>query len=91
MKDVTTVVVTSTLVGLGYDSILGNGGPQPWRRRLGAVALIGAGAGVGALMLRIDLSAGMALAALITLVAALLGHLGRPLAPSKLPEKVATA
>lgn len=88
VKDVTTVVVTSTLVGLGYDSRLGNAGSQPWLRRLGAVVLIGAGAGTGALLLLIDLAAGMAFAALITLIASLLGHLGRPL---KAADVAATA
>ena len=33
VKDVTTVVVTSTLVGLAFDSKFGGGAGQPWRRR----------------------------------------------------------
>jgi len=78
VKDVTTVVVTSTIVGLAFDSRIGSGNGQPWFRRAGAIALIGTGAGVGALLLRIHIGAGMAAAAMITLVVALLGHLGRP-------------
>jgi uncharacterized membrane protein YoaK (UPF0700 family) len=78
VKDVTTVVVTSTIVGLAFDSRIGGGKGQPWFRRAGAIALIGAGAATGALLLRIHIGAGMAAAAAITLVVALLGHVGRP-------------
>jgi len=78
VKDVTTVVVTSTLVGLAFDSKFAGGGKQPWKRRAGAVFLIGAGAAVGALLLHVHIGLGMLVAAVITLVAALLGHIGRP-------------
>ena len=79
VKDVTTVVVTSTIVGLAFDSVFGaRVGGHPWPRRVLAVALIGAGAAVGALLLHVHIGAGMGLAALITLAGALLGHLGRP-------------
>ncbi|NAZ87631.1 DUF1275 domain-containing protein [Kineococcus sp. T90] len=75
VKDVTTVVVTSTLTGLAADSRLAGGTGEGWRRRLGAVLLILAGAAAGAALLRWHLGAGLAVAAVITLVAALLGHL----------------
>jgi uncharacterized membrane protein YoaK (UPF0700 family) len=78
IKDVTTVVVTSTLVGLAFDSVFGGNAKQQWKRRAGAVLLIGAGAATGALLLRIHLGFGTALAALITVVVAILGHIGRP-------------
>ena len=78
VKDVTTVVVTSTLVGFAFDSRLGGNAKQQWRRRAAAIFLIGAGAAVGALLLQIHIGLGMLLAALITLVAAVLGHIGRP-------------
>ena len=79
VKDVTTVVVTSTIVGLAYDSVFAaRTGGHPWPRRLLAIVLIGAGAAVGALLLQVHLALGIGLAAVITLVAALLGHLGRP-------------
>jgi len=78
VKDVTTVVVTSTLVGLAFDSRLGGHAKQAWKRRLGAIVLLGAGAAAGALLLQINLGAGISVAALITVVAAILGHLGRP-------------
>lgn len=78
VKDVTTVVVTSTLVGLAFDSRFGGNGKQQWKRRAGAVALIGAGAFVGAHLLQVHVGLGMAVAAAITLAAAVLGHIGRP-------------
>jgi uncharacterized membrane protein YoaK (UPF0700 family) len=74
VKDVTTVVITSTLAGLAFDSRLGGGSGQQWPRRLAAVALIGLGAMAGALLLRIHPSLGLALSALISLVVAVLGH-----------------
>ena len=79
VKDVTTVVVTSTIVGLAFDSVFAARiSGHPWARRVLAVALIGAGAAAGALLLEINIAAGMLVAAGITLLAALLGHLGRP-------------
>ena len=81
VKDVTTVVVTSTLVGLAFDSKFAQGTGQPWKRRAGAVLLIGLGALAGGLLLDVHIGVGMAVAAVITLVCALLGHLGRPHTP----------
>jgi len=81
VKDVTTVVVTSTIVGLAFDSKFGGASGQQWKRRLGAVALIGLGAYAGALLLQVHIGVGMAVAAGITLVVALLGHIGRPHTP----------
>ncbi|BBH70004.1 DUF1275 family protein [Actinoplanes sp. OR16] len=75
VADVTTVVVTSTLVGLAFDSPAGAGRPQPWQRRLLAVALIGAGALTGALMLHLHFAAGAGVAALVTAAVAVAGHL----------------
>ena len=74
VKDVTTVVVTSTLTGLAADSRLAGGDGEGWRRRGGAVLLILAGAAAGAALLRWQAGAGLGAAALITLLAALLGH-----------------
>ena len=79
VKDVTTVVVTSTIVGLAYDSVFAaRTGGHPWPRRVLAIVLIGAGAAVGALLLQVHIGLGMGVAAVITLVAAVLGHIGRP-------------
>ena len=79
VKDVTTVVVTSTIVGLAYDSVFAaRTGGHPWPRRVLAIALIGAGAAVGALLLQVHIGAGMITAAVITIAVAVLGHVGRP-------------
>ncbi len=78
VKDVTTVVVTSTLVGLAFDSRIAGGSKQPWLRRGGAILLIGAGAAAGALLLQVHIGAGILAAAAITFAVAVLGHLGRP-------------
>ncbi len=85
VKDVTTVVVTSTITGLASDSVLGKGGGQPWRRRAGAIVLIGLGALTGAVLLKVNVGAGMGLAALITLTVAWLGHITHPGRGARLP------
>ena len=87
VKDVTTVVVTSTIVGLAFDSVFAaRSTGHPWPRRVLAISLIGAGAAVGALLLQIHISAGILVAAGITLLAALLGHIGRPRAAASPAE-----
>lgn len=78
VKDVTTVVVTSTLTGLAADSVLGGNKGQAWKRRAGAVALIGLGALVGAAALHVQIGLGLAIAALIVIAVASIGHVRRP-------------
>jgi len=79
VADVTTVVVTSTLVGLAFDSRFGRGAStHPWARRAGAILLIGAGAAAGALLLRLGLGWPALLAAVITTAVTILGAIGRP-------------
>lgn len=85
VKDVTTVVVTSTLTGLAADSVLGKGAGQPWKRRAGAVLLIGAGAASGAALLRIHLGWGLALAAAVTVAVVVIGHLAHPSRGARVP------
>jgi len=85
VKDVTTVVVTSTLTGLASDSVLGKGGGQPWKRRVGSVLLIGAGAASGAALLRVHLGLGLALAAAVTLAVVVVGHLAHPSRGARVP------
>jgi uncharacterized membrane protein YoaK (UPF0700 family) len=76
VKDVTTVVVTSTITGLAADSVLGSGkGSGDSARRVAAVALILAGAAAGAALLKWHLGAGLVLSAVITAGVALLGGL----------------
>ncbi len=79
VRDVTTVVVTSTITGLAADSFLGSGkarasGGHSTRRVL-AVALILAGAGAGAALLRWHIGAGLMLAAAVVAVATVVGAL----------------
>lgn len=79
VKDVTTVVVTSTITGFAADSWFGGGKNQLWFRRLSAIVLIGVGAGVGALLLTVHIGWGIALTAAITLTVTAVGHAaGRP-------------
>ncbi|GAA2331846.1 MULTISPECIES: YoaK family protein [Streptomyces] len=77
VKDVTTVVVTSTMTGLAADSRWGARRAQPWVRRLSAIALISAGAGVGAWLLRWNTGWAVITAAVLTFAAALVGHRAR--------------
>jgi uncharacterized membrane protein YoaK (UPF0700 family) len=75
VKDVTTVVVTSTITGLAADSVLGSGKGGGSGRRTAAVVLILAGAAVGAALLEWHLGAGLLLAAAIVLLATVVGAL----------------
>jgi uncharacterized membrane protein YoaK (UPF0700 family) len=71
--DVNTVVLTTTLVGLAADSRFSSGAGQLWIRRLVAVALIGCGAVVGALLLRLHPALGVAASSAIILTVTVLG------------------
>lgn len=77
VKDVTTVVVTSTITGLAADSVLGSGKGGGSARRVAAVVLILAGAAVGAALLRWHLAAGLGVAAGIVVLAAAVGAVHR--------------
>jgi uncharacterized membrane protein YoaK (UPF0700 family) len=77
VKDITTVVVTSLITGLAADAAVG-GTRQPWARRVLALALLTAGALVGALTLRWHPGLGLALAAVLTLAVAAVGTFGAP-------------
>ena len=91
VKDVTTVVVTSTLTGLAADSFLGNGtGARNWRRFL-AVALLLAGAAAGALALQVTLAAGLVVAGLVVAVVTLVGALHPQARPTPLVPEGASA
>ena len=73
VKDVTTVVVTSTITALAADSFSGHSGGV-LNRRLVAILAICAGAAVGALLLRWNAGAAIGLAALLTAGVAVVGH-----------------
>jgi hypothetical protein len=79
VAEVTTVVVTSTLVGLAFDSWFGRGASgHPWVRRVGAVLLLGVGAATGALLLRFGMGWPATCAASIAAAVAVIGAIGHP-------------
>lgn len=73
VKDVTTVVVTSTLTGLGADLFRGREQNKFWRRRLAAVTLIGTGAAAGAALLLAHIGFGIGLSAVLSAIVAVIG------------------
>jgi uncharacterized membrane protein YoaK (UPF0700 family) len=75
VKDVPTVVVTSTLTGLASESVLGSGTGGGTVRRVAAVALILVGAATGAALLRWDIAAGFLAAGLVSGVVTAVGAL----------------
>jgi uncharacterized membrane protein YoaK (UPF0700 family) len=79
VKDVTTVVVTSTITGLAADSWFGSGaiGQGLGRRRATAVAAILLGALVGALLLKWQLAGGLLLAGIVVGAVTVVGALHR--------------
>jgi uncharacterized membrane protein YoaK (UPF0700 family) len=91
VKDVTTVVVTSTLTGLAADSRLGGGSGAHTGRRLGAVVLILCGAAVGAALLHVHPGLGVLLTALLTLIVAVAGGIARTRTDAGATEAAAPA
>lgn len=91
VKDVTTVVVTSTLTGLAADSRLGGGSGSHTGRRLAAVVLILLGATAGAGLLHVHPGLGVMLTAVLTLGVALIGGIARERIPERAPEVPARA
>ncbi len=82
VKDVTTVVVTSTLTGLAADSRLGAARGQGAPRRAAAVALLAAGAVAGAALCRVHAGLATAAAAFVVLAVSALGHAASRTAPA---------
>ena len=74
VKDVTTVVITSTITGLAADSRFAGGSSENWARRLLAVLLMLLGAAAGALLLHIDIALGLLVPGVIVLATTALGH-----------------
>ncbi|MEV6140028.1 YoaK family protein [Nocardia sp. NPDC051990] len=74
IRDMTTVVVTSTLTSLAGESFVQGGWQAVWNRRAGAIALIFLGAVVGSFLLRLDIAVPLGLASALTLVVAVIGH-----------------
>ncbi|MBC9731953.1 DUF1275 family protein [Nocardioides marmotae] len=74
VRDVTTVVVTSTITGLAADSRLGAGRSGGTARRVLAIGLILLGATAGAASLRLHLGVGFALAGVLIAAVAVAGE-----------------
>lgn len=75
VKDVTTVVVTSTITGLAADSVFGSGKGGGSARRAAAVVVILAGAAAGAALLKLHLGWGFVLAGALIALATYVGDL----------------
>lgn len=74
VKDMTTVVVTSTLASLAGETWVAGGRGTVFNRRAGAIVTIFLGAVAGALLLRIHLAVPFALATAATVLVVVLGH-----------------
>lgn len=78
IRDMTTVVVTSTLTSLASESMVGQGVSSTlerlWNRRFAAIAVIFLGAVAGAGLLLIHIGVAMLLGGLLTLAVAGTGH-----------------
>ncbi len=74
VRDVTTVVVTSTLTALAGESIVRGGPGALFNRRLGSILLIFSGAVCGVLLLEFGLAVPLFVAGTLTSATALVGH-----------------
>ncbi|MFF2621928.1 YoaK family protein [Oerskovia jenensis] len=74
VKDLTTVVVTSTLTGLAADSFRDGRDRRAWVRRVSAVVALGSGAAVGALLLRAGIEIALLVPGAIALGTAVVGE-----------------
>lgn len=78
VKDVTTVVITSTITGMAADSRLAGGNGSGTGRRVWAIALMFLGALVGALLLLTSLGVALLVAGGLMLLVIAVGHTIRP-------------
>lgn len=78
VKEITTVVITSTITGLASDSKLAGGTGKFTGRRLWAIGLMGLGAVCGALLLQLSLGIAMIVAGALILLVIVTGHAIRP-------------
>ncbi|WP_236560796.1 YoaK family protein [Arthrobacter sp. 8AJ] len=74
VRDMTTVVITSTMTSLAGESLVGKQRPRLLNRRLGAVLAMFAGAAIGVLLLQIHLSVPIGLGIAITAAVTVLGR-----------------
>ncbi|MEE2569070.1 YoaK family protein [Pseudarthrobacter sp. J64] len=73
VRDMTTVVITSTMTSLAGESLVGKQRPRLLNRRLGAVLAMFAGAAIGVPLLQIHLSVPIGLGIAITAAVTVLG------------------
>ncbi|MEV8147573.1 YoaK family protein [Arthrobacter sp. NPDC080073] len=73
VRDMTTVVITSTMTSLAGESLVGKQRPRLLNRRLGAVLAMFAGAASGVLLLQIHFSVPIGLGIAITAAVTVLG------------------
>lgn len=73
VRDMTTVVITSTMTSLAGESLVGKERPRLLNRRLGAVLAMFAGAAIGVLLLQFHFSVPISLGVAITAVVTVLG------------------
>lgn len=73
VRDMTTVVITSTMTSLAGESLVGKQRPRLLNRRLGAVLAMFAGAAIGVLLLQIQFSVPIGLGIAITAAVTVLG------------------
>ena len=73
VRDMTTVVITSTMTSLAGESLVGKQRPRLLNRRLGAVLVMFAGAASGVLLLQIHFSVPIGLGIAITSAVTVLG------------------
>lgn len=74
VKDMTTVVVTSTLTSLAGETWAGGGRGAVFNRRIAAIVVIFLGAVAGALLLRLHIAVPLALATALTCLVVVAGH-----------------
>lgn len=87
VTDVTTVVITSTLAALAFDSRFGRSTGQTWFRRLAAVVLLALGALSGAALLLVAFWLGLALAAALLVAVAVIGAVGGRAAANEVADR----
>lgn len=82
VKDVTTVVVTSTITGLAADNPFRRVGRADGLKRAAAVTALLVGALVGALLVQWRAGSGLVLAGAVCLAVVVVGRARRPVAPA---------
>jgi uncharacterized membrane protein YoaK (UPF0700 family) len=78
IQELTTTVLTSTIVGIGFDSRLAGGTGQREKLRYSVIVAMCGGAIVGATLSRVTVAPGIALAALVVAVSLLIFQFGPP-------------